>query len=231
MKRLFLFFAILMLVFTGCANNNYKIAVVGDYPPYFYKQGNDYVGMYVDILDKIADKYSFKYKIEKVNEEEIKARFESKDIDAIFSNDFLLSSGKTLSNISSTRVMIASKDMDNEIDDLNFKKIGILKSSYIKNFVYNIRSKYGFSITEYDDVESLIKGMELKEIDKIVEDERVIKFISNKYSLNYGSSMENVDVIDVFANKRSTDFINDYSNGLVDLINSGEYENINNKYR
>lgn len=231
MKRLFLFFAILMLVFTGCANNNYKIAVVGDYPPYFYKQGNDYVGMYVDILDKIADKYSFKYKIEKVNEEEIKARFESNDIDAIFSNDFLLSSGKTLSNISSTRVMIASKDMDNEIDDLNFKKIGILKSSYIKNFVYNIRSKYGFSITEYDDVESLIKGMELKEIDKIVEDERVIKFISNKYSLNYGSSMENVDVIDVFANKRSIDFINDYSNGLVDLINSGEYENINNKYR
>lgn len=231
MKRLFLFFAILMLVFTGCANNNYKIAVVGDYPPYFYKQGNDYVGMYVDILDKIADKYSFKYKIEKVNEEEIKARFESNDIDAIFSNDFLLSSGKTLSNISSTRVMIASKDMDNEIDDLNFKKIGILKSSYIKNFVYNIRSKYGFSITEYDDVESLVKGMELKEIDKIVEDERVIKFISNKYSLNYGNSMENVDVIDVFANKRSTDFINDYSNGLVDLINSGEYENINNKYR
>lgn len=231
MKRLFLFFAILMLVFTGCANNNYKIAVVGDYPPYFYKQGNDYVGMYVDILDKIADKYSFKYKIEKINEEEIKSRFESGDIDAIFSNNFLLNEGKTLSNISNTRVMIASKDMNNEIDDLNFKKIGILKSSYIKNFIYNIRSKYGFSITEYDDVESLIKGMELKEIDKIVEDERVIKFISNKYSLNYGNSIENVDVIDIFVNKRSTDFINDYSNGLVDLINSGEYENINNKYR
>lgn len=231
MKRLFLFFAILMLVFTGCANNNYKIAVVGDYPPYFYKQGNDYVGMYVDILDKIADKYSFKYKIEKINEEEIKSRFESGDIDAIFSNNFLLNEGKTLSNISNTRVMIASKDMNNELDDLNFKKIGILKSSYIKNFIYNIRSKYGFSITEYDDVESLIKGMELKEIDKIVEDERVIKFISNKYSLNYGNSIENVDVIDIFVNKRSTDFINDYSNGLVDLINSGEYENINNKYR
>lgn len=230
MKKSIIVILLGILFLCGCSKSEYKIAVINEYPPYFYDDNGKYKGMYIDILDIIADKRNFNYRIVKIDKNEIEEKLDKNDVDAVFSNNIEDDKLKFGDSISNTKVRVASYGNDNSVEDLKYKKIGILKNSYIKNFVYKIRNSYGYAVTEYESVEQLAKGLTNNEIDKIVEEDRVILYLANNYGIKFGKEVFNTESIVILINKRSVNFEKDYNLGLVELINSGEFTDIKTRY-
>lgn len=234
MKKIIIYLAVILMMTTACSQKNeYVFAYIGDNPPYIYKGKEDVEGFELELLKAIAKKSDFRYKLVKADLTKLDNIFDDRKVDAVFANDTTKIKGEQATDaLSDTSVSIASLGkLGDGIEVLKSQKVGVYKHSEVANFPLKFREKYGYAIKHYDTVDELYEGLIKSDVDFIFDDSRLIKYLIQKNAgikINYTKKLDIQRVFKV--SKRKADLVEKINKGLIELVNTGEYERIVQKY-
>ena len=178
--RLFLILLIIMPLYAEALTTNKTLIKVGVYnnqPKIFYNEKGEPDGIFIDVIEAIAKKEDLQ--IEYVSGEwtELFALLQNGDIDVLpdmaysHERDSLFSLSKLSLLGSWLEVFTTSRSQINSIDDLQNKRIGVLKGSIQEEFVNNMLIKNSnrfYTIFSFNDYSGSLHALKNQEIDVIV---------------------------------------------------------------
>ena len=234
MKRLIALIILILTLTMGCSigGPSYVVGYVNDMPPYIYNDGNNYQGMLVELLDNMAKLEGFNYKIKKIDSNNIDDELDKKNIDILLFVNGHENKINESSEYSDEYISIASLDNNNDIKDIKSAKVGYLQGSNSINYIQSIRGEYGLAVLKYNSIEKLYDALKSKDIDYIIEDTYMLKYLQSYESdLLIGHTEKTGNLMKIKINKKSDDALKHINKGIVDMINDGSYNNIISKYR
>lgn len=223
-------------------NKVYKIAVDPAYPPFSFKQGNDFVGIEIDLIKAIAENQNFKYELKFMNFDGVIPGIVSGQIDGAIDGINVTDARRKVVDFSDgyfdTGLCVVVRDDYNEIktiEDLKDKKAAVKKATYGMAFAEEYKDLYNLSIDYYLLTPDVVLAVKNKNADFFMEDYPVISYqikIGEHKGLKialrdiYGSSQY------AFAVKKGSnqELLKMFNQGLKAIKENGTYEAILNKY-
>lgn len=228
MKKRLALFILLVLVLSSCSfKDKYVLGIIDELPPYIYKNGKNYAGLDIEILDAVAKEEGISYTIKKVEPNEVKDELVKGNIDGLlfaYNQDENIKLTNPFIDLS---MSVASIGDNNDISDIENKKVGILKTSPIRSYVDSIRGQYGFALLTFDNVNELVSSLEQKGIEYIVDDEKILRYIkkiNDKIKIGYTEKINYS--LSIGINKNKDKFLDIFNRGLIDIVNKGKYKEI-----
>lgn len=225
-KRIMLLFFTMMILSSCSFKDNYVIGVIDEVPPYIYKNGDNYAGLDVEILDAIVKSENASYKIKKIDMNDIEDELKDGNIDALLFNYNQEKNIKLTNPFVDLSIAVGSLGRKNGIEDIANKKVGILKTSPLRTYVEGLRGKYGFALLTFDNVDKLQKSLEEDGIEYIADDENILNYIHKKNEKVNIGYVEKVNRSLIGVNKNKDKFLDLFNKGLINIVNSGKYKEI-----
>ncbi|WP_058534356.1 transporter substrate-binding domain-containing protein [Legionella saoudiensis] len=128
-------------------------------------------------------------------------------------------------------MILNSNTSIHSIDDLRGKKIGVVKSSNLKNAVLRTFTPPN-NVIEYDGINSLVSGITSKQVDALLLNSSVGKYIINNVQ-NLKTIGKPIDIgmgYGIVALKKNAPEIKKINAALLQMESDGTYETIYKKY-
>ncbi|MBQ9492082.1 MAG: transporter substrate-binding domain-containing protein [Firmicutes bacterium] len=243
MKKSFLFLVLILsfcLVFIGCGdkkNDDNKIIMVtnAEFPPYEYKDKNDFKGIDIEIANLIAEKMGKELEILDVEFDSIIPAIVSNKADIALAALTVTEDRKENVNFSdsyfetSQNILVRYGSDISKVSDLEGKKIGV----QIGNIAdINYTEEFGEENIErfYKHVDA-VEALKNKKIDAVVLDNEPAKFFASENDeivmLNNVCKGEEYAIA---INKDNQDLLDEINNILAETKQSGELDEIIKKY-
>lgn len=220
----------------------WKIKTDTVFPPFEYTDENgDLVGIDVDILAAVAKDQGFKYEIESIGFDASIAACQSGQADGMIAGASITDERKdsgwifTDGYYEATQCMAVKDDSDIAgFEDLDGKQVGVKTGTQSALYAESLMDEYGFEVTYFEDSatmwQAVLGGQCAACIDDtpimayyIAENDMALKLLENTQNepAEYGLAVfteDNQELIDMF------------NEGLKNIRESGEYEDILVKY-
>lgn len=242
-KVKFLFLAFILcccFIFVGCGNkknDDNKIIMVtnAEFPPYEYKDKNDFKGIDIEIADLIAEKMGKELEIIDVAFDSVISAIVSHKADIALAGLTVTEDRKENVNFSdsyfetSQSILFLANSGINKVSDLENKKIGV-QTGNIADIKYT--EEFGEeNIERFNKHIDAVEALKNKKIDAVVLDNEPAEFFASENDeivmLNNVSSGEEYAIAINKDNKKLLDEIN---NILAEIKKSGELDEIIKKY-
>ena len=231
--------SIATLTLVGCGSkNNEKVIIMGtnaEFMPFEYRDGKEVVGFDVDIANKIAEKLGKKLEIVDMKFAGLIAALESGKIDFIAAGMSKTPEREEQVNFSDSyytaNQLITVKTDNTEItsgDDLKGKKIGVQLGTTGEDVAKEIE---GATVVPFDKGALAIMDLANGKLDAVVLDSEPTK--------NYTKDNDDVKVLEeelteeeysIAVSKDDQELLDAINETLKELRESGEYQEIVNKY-
>jgi polar amino acid transport system substrate-binding protein len=251
-KRIFLFLTIALVAaisFTGCGSSDkgsekktYKIGTDLTFAPFEFEKDGEFIGIDVDILAAIAKAEGFEYELLPMNFNGIIPGLASNQLDGAIAGMTITEERAKVLDFSNgyyesgiIAVVNANNDEINSVADFKNKKFAVKKGTTGATYAEEHKDEFNASIRYFDDSPSTFQEVTNGNSDitfgdypviayKIsLDTEPTLKLVGDKLSsANFGFAVkkgQNKELLEMF------------NSGLKKIKESGEYEQILNKYR
>lgn len=218
---------------------SYTIVSDSSFAPFEYQDENgNYVGIDMELIKAIAENQGFTITIQNPGFDAALNAVQAGQADAVIAGMSITDARKEIFDFSdayySSNILLAVKNGSNiaSYEDLKGKTVGAKNGTASYTFLESNKDKYGYTLKPFDEASGMYDSLNSGSIDALMDDEAVLLYaiqqgrdfatpIPGEKSGEYG-----------FAVKKGTnpELIEMFNNGLAALVESGEYDEILNKY-
>ncbi|WP_162012177.1 ABC transporter substrate-binding protein/permease [Streptococcus sp. S784/96/1] len=219
--------------------STYKIVADSSFAPFeFQDDSGKYVGIDMELIKAIAKVQNFNIKISNPGFDAALNAVQAGQADAVIAGMSITEERQKIFDFSdpyyTSNILLAVKKGTNVTDysDLAGKTVAAKNGTASYSFLEKNEKQYGYTLKAFDEASTMYDSLNSGSIDALMDDEAVLKYaiqqgrqfetpIAGEKSGEYG-----------FAVKAGTnpELITMFNNGLAALKESGEYDNIVNKY-
>ncbi len=242
------FILVLLLAFVACSKKEtnakkvYKIGTDVTFAPFEFEKDGKYVGIDIEILEAIAKAEGFEFELSPMNFNGIIPGLTSNQLDGAIAGMTITDERKEVLDFSEgyyesgiSAVVSAKNDKINTVEDFKGKTFAVKKGTTGALYAEEKQKELGSQIRYFDDSPSMFQEVVNGNADITFEDYPVIAY---KLSLEESPTLKIVgDKLSSatfgFAVKKgqNQELLTMFNSGLKKIKESGEYDNILNKYK
>lgn len=218
---------------------SYTIVADSSFAPFEYQdETGKYVGIDMELIKAIAENQGFTITIQNPGFDAALNAVQAGQADAVIAGMSITDARKEIFDFSdayySSNILLAVKNGSDitSYEDLKGKTVGAKNGTASYTFLEENKDKYGYTLKAFDEASGMYDSLNSGSIDALMDDEAVLLYaiqqgrdfatpVPGEKSGEYG-----------FAVKKGTnpELIEMFNNGLAALVESGEYDEILNKY-
>ncbi|HFU4377874.1 TPA: ABC transporter substrate-binding protein/permease [Streptococcus suis] len=218
---------------------SYTIVADSSFAPFEYQdETGKYVGIDMELIKAIAENQGFTITIQNPGFDAALNAVQAGQADAVIAGMSITDARKEIFDFSdayySSNILLAVKNGSDitSYEGLKGKTVGAKNGTASYTFLESNKDKYGYTLKPFDEASGMYDSLNSGSIDALMDDEAVLLYaiqqgrdfatpIPGEKSGEYG-----------FAVKKGTnpELIEMFNNGLAALVESGEYDEILNKY-
>lgn len=218
----------------------YMIATNTSSPPFEYKNFLDeYVGIDIDILQRIAENQGFTYELVPMSISEALQELATDQVDGAMAGIFITEERKELFDYSEPYLAdgivlaVDASRMDIKgYENLAGKTVAVTRGTVAEEFAESIKDKYGFRVVSFDQYTDTYKDVLKGNSQALLEDNIVVGFlIAEGLALKVVSGVEERNFYGFAVPKgKNPELLEMFNRGLEELKESGEYQKILKTY-
>lgn len=255
MKKLAVFsmFIILTLFIAACGSGNndaanekensekvYKVGVDTTYPPFEFKEGDEYKGIDIDLINAIAENQGFKIELSPMDFGGIIPAMQAKQLDVAIAGMSITEDRKKIVDFSTpyfdaglTVVVKNDNTTIKSVDDLKGKKVAVKKGTTGSQYALENAEKLKIEVVQFNDSPAMFQEVANGNADALIEDYPVISYaIAQKdLGLQIVGDRLNGDQYGIAVLKgENQELLEKINKGLEELKKDGTYDEIINTY-
>ncbi len=225
---------------TKAEGKKYEIATDITFAPFEFQETNgEFVGIDIDLLNAIAENQGFEVEIKPLGFNAAVQALESNQVDGVIAGMSITDERQLKFDFSDpyfeSGVVMAVAEGNEEIksyEDLKGKKVAIKTGTEGASFAESIKDKYGFKTVTFDDSANMYDDVKTGNSAAVFDDYPVLA-----YGITQGNGLEIVTEKEkggsygfAVAKGQNAELIEQFNTGLANLKESGEYQDIMDKY-
>ncbi|MGG0411728.1 transporter substrate-binding domain-containing protein [Peribacillus simplex] len=255
MKKLGLLsmFLILTIFISACGTNEeknageekkpekvYKVGVDTTYPPFEFKEGNEYKGIDIELINAIAKDQDFKIKLSPMDFGGIIPAMQANQLDVAIAGMSITEERKKVVDFSTpyfdaglTVVVKKENTSTKTVKDLKGKTIAVKKGTTGAKYAQDNATKLGIKVVQFNDSPAMFQEVANGNADALIEDYPVISYaIAQKdLGLKIVGDRLNGDQYGIAVLKgQNEDLLKKINDGLANLKKDGTYDEIIKTY-
>ncbi|MBT2647295.1 transporter substrate-binding domain-containing protein [Bacillus sp. ISL-34] len=255
MKKLGLLsmFLILTIFISACGTNEeknageekkpekvYKVGVDTTYPPFEFKEGNEYKGIDIELINAIAKDQDFKIKLSPMDFGGIIPAMQANQLDVAIAGMSITEERKKVVDFSTPYfdaglTIVVKKDNTNTktVKDLKGKTIAVKKGTTGAKYAQDNATELGIKVVQFNDSPAMFQEVANGNADALIEDYPVISYaIAQKdLGLKIVGDRLNGDKYGIAVLKgQNEDLLKKINDGLANLKKDGTYDEIIKTY-
>ncbi|MBT2737414.1 transporter substrate-binding domain-containing protein [Bacillus sp. ISL-7] len=253
MKKLgfFMLFLILTIFIAACGsketegdkeNNDkvYKVGVDTTYPPFEFKEGDQYKGIDIDLINAIAKNQGFKIELSPMDFGGIIPAMQANQLDVAIAGMSITDERKKIVDFSTPYfdaglTVIVKNDNSNikSADDLKGKTVAVKKGTTGAKYAQDNAAKLGIKVVQFNDSPAMFQEVANGNADALIEDYPVISYaIAQKdLGLKIVGDRLNGDQYGIAVLKgQNQDLLKKINKGIEELKKDGTYDKIVKSY-
>jgi glutamine transport system substrate-binding protein len=248
---LFSLFLILTLFIAACGSKEtsgektnsekvYKVGVDTTYPPFEYKDGNEYKGIDIDLINAIAKNQGFKIELNPMDFGGIIPAMQANQLDVAIAGMSITDDRKKVVDFSTpyfdaglTVVVKKENSTTKSVNDLKGKTVAVKKGTTGAKFAQDNAAKLGIKVVQFNDSPAMFQEVSNGNADALIEDYPVISYaIAQKdLGLKIVGDRLNGDQYGIAVLKgQNKDLLEKINKGLAELKKDGTYDKIVKTY-
>ncbi|MCM3570260.1 transporter substrate-binding domain-containing protein [Neobacillus mesonae] len=259
MKKLGLFslFLVLTLMIAACGGGGekavsgekaaktdnekvYKVGVDTTYPPFEYKEGSEYKGIDIDLINAIAKNQGFKIELNPMDFGGIIPAMQAGQLDVAIAGMSITDDRKKVVDFSTPYfdaglTVVVKKDNSDikSVEDLKGKTVAVKKGTTGAKYAQDNASKLQIKVVQFNDSPAMFQEVSNGNADALIEDYPVISYaIAQKdLGLKIVGDRLNGDQYGIAVLKgQNQDVLEKINKGLEELKKDGSYDKIIETY-
>lgn len=208
------------------------------FAPFEFKSGNQYIGIDMDLIRAIAKQQGFDVVIQNGEFDAALNSVKTGQADGIIAGMTVTDERKKTFDFSdpyytsNIRLAVKKGSKIRAYDDLKDKKVGAKAGTASSDWLQKHAKEYGYTVETVQDGTALYNNLQSSSVDAIMDDEAVLLYAIDQ-GREFETPIEGIKSGELaFAVKKGSnpELIDMFNNGLANLIESGEYNAIMNKY-
>lgn len=218
----------------------YKVGVDTTYPPFEFKEGNDYKGIDIELINAIAKNQDFKIELSPMDFGGIIPAMQANQLDVAIAGMSITDERKKVVDFSTPYfdaglTVVVKKDNSSikSVDDLKGKKVAVKKGTTGAKFAQDNATKLGINVVQFNDSPAMFQEVANGNADALIEDYPVISYaIAQKdLGLKIVGDRLNGDQYGIAVLKgQNQDLLKKINKGLDELKKDGTYDKIVKSY-
>lgn len=217
----------------------YVVATDTTFAPFEFQDGNDFVGIDMDLLKAIAEDQGFEYKIDVLGFNAAVQALEVGQCDAVIAGMSINEDRKKKFDFTEpyfdSGVVMAIAEGNNDIksyEDLKGKNVAAKTGTEGYEFASKIKDTYGFNLVTFDDSANMYEDVKIGNSVALFEDYPVIGYaITQGIGLKLVTEKEQGSSYGIAVKKgENAELLKMLNDGLADIRANGKYDEIINKY-
>ncbi|MGG1675691.1 transporter substrate-binding domain-containing protein [Neobacillus sp. NRS-1170] len=218
----------------------YKVGVDTTYPPFEFKEGNDYKGIDIDLINAIAKNQGFKIELSPMDFGGIIPAMQANQLDVAIAGMSITDERKKVVDFSTpyfdaglTVVVKNDNSTIKSVDDLKGKTVAVKKGTTGAKYAQDNATKLGINVVQFNDSPAMFQEVSNGNADALIEDYPVISYaIAQKdLGLKIVGDRLNGDQYGIAVLKgQNQDLLKKIDKGLAELKKDGTYDKIIKTY-
>jgi glutamine transport system substrate-binding protein len=218
----------------------YKVGVDTTYPPFEFKEGNDYKGIDIELINAIAKNQDFKIELSPMDFGGIIPAMQANQLDVAIAGMSITDERKKVVDFSTpyfdaglTVVVKEDTSSIQSVDDLKGKKVAVKKGTTGAKYAQDNAAKLGITVVQFNDSPAMFQEVSNGNADALIEDYPVISYaIAQKdLGLKIVGDRLNGDQYGIAVLKgQNEDLLKKINTGLAELKKDGTYDKIIKTY-
>jgi glutamine transport system substrate-binding protein len=253
MKKLGLLsmFLILTIFIAACGNNDtagekeksdkvYKVGVDTTYPPFEFKEGNEYKGIDIELINAIAKDQDFKIELSPMDFGGIIPAMQANQLDVAIAGMSITDERKKVVDFSTpyfnaglTVVVKKDNTTTKSVDDLKGKTVAVKKGTTGAKYAQDNSAKLGIKVVQFNDSPAMFQEVANGNADALIEDYPVISYAIAQKDLGLKTVGDrlNGDKYGIAVLKgQDKDLLEKINKGIANLKKDGTYDKIIKSY-
>lgn len=217
----------------------YVVATDTTFAPFEFQDGNDFVGIDMDLLKAIAEDQGFEYKIDVLGFNAAVQALEVGQCDAVIAGMSINEDRQKKFDFTEpyfdSGVVMAIAESNDEIksyEDLKGKNVAVKTGTEGYAFASKIKDTYGFNLVTFDDSANMYEDVKIGNTAALFEDYPVVGYaITQGVGLKLVTDKEQGSSYGIAVKKgENAELLKMLNDGLADIKANGKYDEIINKY-
>lgn len=250
MKKIGLFSLLMLLTIfiAACGNSDsagdknkvYNVGVDTTYPPFEFKEGNEYKGIDIDLINAIAKNQGFKIKLSPMDFGGIIPAMQANQLDVAIAGMSITDERKKVVDFSKpyfdaglTVVVKKDNTTTKSVDDLKGKTVAVKKGTTGAKYAQDNASKLGIKVVQFNDSPAMFQEVANGNADALIEDYPVISYAIAKKDLGLkivGDRLNGDQYGIAVLKGQNKDLMEKINKGLTELKKDGTYDKIIKSY-
>jgi glutamine transport system substrate-binding protein len=255
LKKIGLFSLLLLLTLfiSACGNDNtadkkeksegekvYKVGVDVTYPPFEFKEGNEYKGIDIELINAIAEKQGFKIELNAMDFGGIIPAMQANQLDVAIAGMSITDDRKKVVDFSTpyfdagvTVVVKGDNTTVKSVNDLKGKKVAVKKGTTGAKYAVDNASKLGIEVIQFNDSPAMFQEVANGNAEALLEDYPVISYAINQQDLGLkivGDRLNGDQYGIAVLKGKNQDLLEKINKGLAELKKDGTYDKIIKTY-
>lgn len=225
---------------SGSESKKYTVGIDTTYPPFEFEKDGDYTGIDIDLITAIAKDQGFDIEFSPMDFSGIIPALQAGQLDIAIAGMSITEERKNVVDFSDPyfeaglTLVVSSDNTDIEaLEDLKGKTVAVKSGTTGAEFARANESEYGYTVSQFEDSPSMFQEVSNGNADVLIEDYPVIAYAISESGLDLKTVGErlNGDEYGIAVLKgENAEVLKQINAGLQELRDSGEYEEILNKY-
>ncbi len=211
------------------------MATNAEFPPYEYYEGDKIVGIDAEVAQLLADKLGLELEIKDINFDSIVPGVQSNKYDIgmagmTVTEDRLKKVSFSDSYATGVQVVIVPENSDiKSLDDLEGKKIGVQEAT--TGDIYASDEFGDENVTKYQNGALAVEGLKTGKVNCVIIDNEPAKaYVAANEGLKILETEYAVEDYAICVNKENTELLEKINEAMDELIESGEFQKVVDKY-
>lgn len=224
----------------GGEGEAYRVGIDTTYPPFEFEQDGEYTGIDIDLINAIAENQGFEIEFNPMDFGGIIPALQAGQLDVAIAGMSITDERKEIVDFSDPyfdaglSLVVAEDNNDiTALEDLEGKTVAVKSGTTGAQFARDNEAEYGYEIAQFEDSPSMFQEVSNGNADVLLEDYPVIAYAIAESELALKTVGERLtgDQYGIAVLKgENAELLEQINAGLQELRDSGEYDEILNKY-
>jgi len=224
----------------GGEGEAYRVGIDTTYPPFEFEEDGEYTGIDIDLINAIAENQGFEIAFNPMDFGGIIPALQAGQLDVAIAGMSITDERKEVVDFSDPyfdaglSLVVAEDNSDiTSLEDLEGKTVAVKSGTTGAQFARDNEAEYGYEISQFEDSPSMFQEVSNGNADVLLEDYPVIAYAIAESELALKTVGERLtgDQYGIAVLKgENAELLEQINAGLQELRDSGEYDEILNKY-
>ncbi|WP_211653066.1 transporter substrate-binding domain-containing protein [Planococcus alpniumensis] len=224
----------------GGEGEAYRVGIDTTYPPFEFEEDGEYTGIDIDLINAIAENQGFEIEFNPMDFGGIIPALQAGQLDVAIAGMSITDERKEVVDFSDPyfdaglSLVVAEDNSDiTSLEDLEGKTVAVKSGTTGAQFARDNQDEYGYEISQFEDSPSMFQEVSNGNADVLLEDYPVIAYAIAESELALKTVGERLtgDQYGIAVLKgENAELLEQINAGLQELRDSGEYDEILNKY-